>query len=63
MHADLADLHALQVMNKVAVISHDLGRGGAAIAFCAQVFGAEEVGERFTGPGSKLIHAGIRIGT
>ena len=36
--------------------------GGAAIAFYAQAFGAEEVGERFTGPGGELIHAEIRIG-
>jgi PhnB protein len=36
--------------------------GGAAIAFYAEAFGAEEVGERFTGPGGELIHAEIRIG-
>ena len=36
--------------------------GGAAIAFYGQAFGAEEVGERFTGPGGELIHAEIRIG-
>ena len=36
--------------------------GGAAIAFYTQAFGAEEVGERFTGPGGELIHAEIRIG-
>ena len=36
--------------------------GAAAIAFYAQAFGAQEVGERFTGPGSELIHAEIRIG-
>jgi PhnB protein len=36
--------------------------GGAAIAFYARAFGAEEVGERFTGPGGELIHAEIRIG-
>jgi PhnB protein len=36
--------------------------GGAAIAFYAQAFGAEEVGERFTGPGGELIHAEVRIG-
>ena len=36
--------------------------GAAAIAFYAKAFGAEEVGERFTGPGGELIHAEIRIG-
>ena len=36
--------------------------GGAAIAFYAEAFGAEEVGERFTGPDGELIHAEIRIG-
>ena len=36
--------------------------GRAAIAFYAQAFGAEEVGERFTGPGDELIHAEIQIG-
>jgi PhnB protein len=36
--------------------------GAAAIAFYAQAFGAQEVGERFTGPGGELIHAEIRIG-
>jgi PhnB protein len=36
--------------------------GAAAIAFYAQAFGAEEVGERFTGPDGELIHAEIRIG-
>ena len=36
--------------------------GRAAIAFYAQAFGAEEVGERFTGPGGELIHAEIQIG-
>ena len=36
--------------------------GGAAIAFYTRAFGAEEVGERFTGPGGELIHAEIRIG-
>jgi PhnB protein len=36
--------------------------GGAAIAFYAEAFGAEQVGERFTGPGGELIHAEIRIG-
>jgi PhnB protein len=35
--------------------------GAAAIAFYAQAFGAQEVGERFTGPGGELIHAEIRI--
>jgi PhnB protein len=36
--------------------------GEAAIAFYARAFGAEEVSERFTGPGGELIHAEIRIG-
>ena len=36
--------------------------GAAAIAFYGQAFGAEEVGERFTGPNSEVIHAEIRIG-
>ena len=36
--------------------------GAAAIAFYARAFGAEQVGERFTGPGGELIHAEIRIG-
>ncbi len=36
--------------------------GVAAIAFYTRAFGAEELGERFTGPGGELIHAEIRIG-
>ena len=36
--------------------------GAAAITFYAEAFGAEEVGERFTGPDGELIHAEIRIG-
>jgi len=36
--------------------------GGAAIAFYAKAFGAEQVGERFTGPNGEIIHAEIRIG-
>ena len=36
--------------------------GAAAIEFYARAFGAEEVGERFTGPGGELIHAEVRIG-
>ncbi len=36
--------------------------GAAAIGFYATAFGAEEVGERFTGPDGQLIHAEIRIG-
>src|SRR4029453_16175882 len=36
--------------------------GAAAIAFYARAFGAEELGERFTGPDGELIHAEIRIG-
>ena len=37
--------------------------GAAAIAFYRRAFGAEELGERFTGPNAELIHAEIRIGT
>ena len=36
--------------------------GAAALAFYARAFGAEELGERFTGPDGELIHAEIRIG-
>jgi PhnB protein len=36
--------------------------GAAAIAFYGRAFGAEELGERFTGPDSELIHAEIQIG-
>jgi PhnB protein len=36
--------------------------GAAAIEFYARAFGAEEVGERFTGPDGGLIHAEVRIG-
>ena len=36
--------------------------GAAAIAFYDRAFGAEQIGERFTGPGGELIHAEIRIG-
>src|SRR5437764_4340167 len=36
--------------------------GAAAIAFYARAFGAEELGDRFTGPGGELIHAEILIG-
>jgi PhnB protein len=36
--------------------------GAAAIGFYARAFGAEEIGERFTGPDGELIHAEIRIG-
>ena len=36
--------------------------GAAAIAFYRRAFGAEELGERFTGPNAELIHAEIRIG-
>jgi PhnB protein len=34
----------------------------AAIAFYDRAFGAEQIGDRFTGPGGELIHAEIRIG-
>jgi uncharacterized glyoxalase superfamily protein PhnB len=36
--------------------------GDAAFDFYARAFGAEELGERFTGPDGELIHAEIRIG-
>jgi PhnB protein len=36
--------------------------GAAAIAFYAEAFGAEEIGERFNGPEGELIHAEVRIG-
>jgi PhnB protein len=37
-------------------------RGGAAIDFYRDAFGAEELGERFTGPNGEVIHAEVRIG-
>ncbi len=36
--------------------------GAAAIDFYREAFGAEELGERATGPGGELIHAELRIG-
>lgn len=36
--------------------------GPAAIDFYGQAFGAEQLGDRFTGPNGELIHAEIRIG-
>jgi PhnB protein len=36
--------------------------GAAAIEFYGRAFGAEELGERFTGPSGEVIHAEIRIG-
>lgn len=36
--------------------------GAAAIAFYGQAFGARELGDRFTGPKSELVHAEIQIG-
>lgn len=36
--------------------------GAAAIDFYTRAFGAEELGERFTGRSGELIHAEIRIG-
>jgi PhnB protein len=36
--------------------------GAAAIDFYRAAFGAEEIGERFHGPGGELIHAEVRIG-
>jgi PhnB protein len=34
----------------------------AAIEFYTSAFGAEEVGDRFTGPGGEIIHVELRIG-
>jgi PhnB protein len=39
-----------------------LRNGAAAIDFYREAFGAEEIGERFTGPAGELIHAEVRIG-
>src|SRR5262249_13216071 len=36
--------------------------GAAAIDFYRAAFAAQEIGERFTGPGGELIHAEVRIG-
>jgi PhnB protein len=36
--------------------------GAAAIDFYGRAFGAEELGERFTGPDAEVIHAEIQIG-
>jgi uncharacterized glyoxalase superfamily protein PhnB len=36
--------------------------GAAAIDFYREAFGAEELGERFTDPDGRVIHAEIRIG-
>ena len=36
--------------------------GAAAIDFYREAFGAEELGERFTDPDGRIIHAEIRIG-
>ena len=36
--------------------------GPTAIAFYDRAFGAEQFGDRFTGPDGELIHAEIRIG-
>jgi PhnB protein len=36
--------------------------GGAAIDFYVRAFGAEQLGERVTGPEGELIHAEVRIG-
>jgi PhnB protein len=40
-----------------------VGDGDAAIAFYAEAFGAEELGERFSAPDGAVIHAEIRVGT
>jgi PhnB protein len=39
-----------------------LSDGAAAIDFYRRAFGAEELGDRFTGPAGELIHAEVRIG-
>lgn len=36
--------------------------GAAAIEFYGQAFGAAEIGDRFTGPDGRVIHAEIRVG-
>ena len=36
--------------------------GAAAIDFYRRAFGAEEVGDRFTDPSGRLIHAAVRMG-
>jgi uncharacterized glyoxalase superfamily protein PhnB len=36
--------------------------GAAAIDFYRAAFAAEEIGERFSGPGGEVIHAEVRIG-
>jgi PhnB protein len=36
--------------------------GATAINFYKRAFEAEQIGERFTGPGGELIHAELRIG-
>jgi len=40
-------------------VVHD---GAAAIDFYKRAFGAEEIGEAFTGPNGEVIHAEVRIG-
>ena len=39
-----------------------VGDGAAAIDFYTRAFGAEEIGDRFTGPDGEVIHAEVRIG-
>ena len=39
-----------------------VSNGAAAVEFYARAFGAEEVYDRFTGPGGELIHTELRIG-
>lgn len=36
--------------------------GAAAIDFYRRAFGAEEIGERFAGPGGEIVHAELLIG-
>jgi PhnB protein len=39
-----------------------VGDGAAAIDFYRRAFGAQELGDRFTGPDGELIHAEVQIG-
>src|ERR1700730_10165987 len=39
-----------------------VSNGAEAIDFYRSAFGAEEIGDRFTGPAGEVIHAEVRIG-
>jgi PhnB protein len=39
-----------------------VSNGSGAIEFYVRAFGAEQIGERFSGPEGELIHAEIRVG-